>query len=213
MFSNVYSFLNIIILLLHCSVRLHSIIIILYDCLLLIFILKVSLTPLNTYTDLGQLMCVLCKSVVRNETVWPIHLNSKIHKENIALAKKTKLETESTVKTSDVTSFKRPCSPSQNTSVNKKIKGILKNNSQPVAQIKSSLPADFFDNNSKQVNGGPSLATKSESKDSTASNVTDVQSMEVEEEKEKEKMKDTNISVLPEGFFDDPVMDAKVRLI
>lgn len=158
-------------------------------------------------------MCVLCKSVVRNETVWPVHLNSKIHKENIALAKKTKLETESTIKTSDAASFKRPASPSHNTSANKKIKGILKNSSQPVAQTKSSLPADFFDN-SKQVNGGPSSATlKSEKKDSTAS-VTDVRSMEVEEEneKEKEKVKDTNASVLPEGFFDDPIMDAKVNL-
>ncbi|XP_014469141.1 PREDICTED: zinc finger protein 830 [Dinoponera quadriceps] len=172
-------------------------------------------SPLAKYTDSGQLMCILCKSTVRNETVWPVHLNSKIHKENIALAKKTKLETENPVKTANVTSFKRPLSPSQNVSINKKIKGILKNNSQPVTQTKSSLPADFFDNNTKQVNGGPSSATqKSESKDSTT-NITDVQSVEVEEEKEKEKekekVKDTNTSALPEGFFDDPVLDAKVR--
>ncbi|XP_032680394.1 zinc finger protein 830 [Odontomachus brunneus] len=170
-------------------------------------------SPLAKYTDSGQLMCILCKSVVRNETVWPVHLNSKTHKENIAVAKKTKLETESMVKTSNVTVFKRPLSPSQNSSANKKIKGILKNSNQPVAQTKSSLPADFFDSDSKQVNGGPSSATqKKESKDSTVS-IIDVSSIEAEEEKEKEKekVKDTNVSVLPEGFFDDPVMDAKVR--
>ncbi|XP_011137946.1 zinc finger protein 830 [Harpegnathos saltator] len=171
-------------------------------------------SPLAKYTDSGQLMCILCKSIVRNETVWPVHLNSKIHKENIALAKMTKLEPESSVKaSSNATTFKRPPSPSLNTSVNKKIKGILKNNSQPVAQAKSSLPADFFDNNTKQVNGELSSAIqKSENKDSTA-NITDVQSIEIEEEKEKEKekVKDMNVSVLPEGFFDDPIMDAKVR--
>ncbi|EFN85444.1 Zinc finger protein 830 [Harpegnathos saltator] len=126
----------------------------------------------------------------------------------------TKLEPESSVKaSSNATTFKRPPSPSLNTSVNKKIKGILKNNSQPVAQAKSSLPADFFDNNTKQVNGELSSAIqKSENKDSTA-NITDVQSIEIEEEKEKEKekVKDMNVSVLPEGFFDDPIMDAKVR--
>lgn len=174
--------------------------------------LKATLTPINTYTDSGQLMCILCKTIVRNETVWPVHLNSKIHKENIALAKKTKLEVENKVKTSNVTSFKRPLSPSANTSVNKKIKGILKNNSQPIMQTKTSLPPDFFDNDSKQVNGGPSSEIqKLENKDSIPS-TTDIQSMEVEEEKEKEKIKDTNISILPEGFFDDPVMDAKVRI-
>jgi len=159
-------------------------------------------------------MCVLCKSVVRSETVWPVHLNSKVHKDNVILAKKTKLETESTVKTSNVQTFKRPSSPSQNTSSNKKIKGILKNSSQPAVQTKLNLPADFFDDNSKQVNGASALTQKLESKerDSTV-NTTDIQYVEEEEkEKEKEKVKDTNLAALPEGFFDDPVMDAKARL-
>lgn len=134
--------------------------------------------------------------------------------------------TESTVQTSDAsnTSFKRPPSPSLNTPTNKKVKGILKNSSQPVAQAKSNLPADFFDSNLKQVNGGPSSAMQKSERKDLAANITNAQSMEVEEEKEKEKEKetetekekekigkDTNVSVLPEGFFDDPVMDAKVR--
>ncbi|XP_071558068.1 zinc finger protein 830 [Temnothorax nylanderi] len=168
-------------------------------------------SPLAKYTDSGQLMCILCKTVVRNETVWPVHLNSKVHKDNVALAKKTKLETESTVKTPNIQTFKRPHSPSQDTSASKKIKGILKNSSQPVVQAKSSLPADFFDDNSKQVNGAPVPTQKLESKDrDSAVNTMDVQHTE-EEEKDKDKVKDTNPATLPEGFFDDPVMDAKVR--
>lgn len=154
-------------------------------------------------------MCVLCKVIVRNETVWPVHLNSKVHKENIVLAKKTKLETENTSKTSNTSTFKRPISPSQDTSTNKKIKGILKNSHQPITQTKSDLPADFFDNNVTQVNGASVSTQKSEIKDS-ASNLADTQSMEIEAE--KEKMKDISPAVLPEGFFDDPVMDAKVNL-
>ncbi|XP_025987074.1 zinc finger protein 830 isoform X3 [Solenopsis invicta] len=157
-------------------------------------------------------MCILCKSVIRNETVWPVHLNSKVHKDNVTLAKKTKLETESTVKTSNVQTFKRPPSPSQNTSANKKIKGILKNSNQPVVQVKSTLPADFFDDNSKQVNVASTGMQKLENKerDSTVS-AMEIQHVEEEKEKEKEKIKDINPATLPEGFFDDPVMDAKVR--
>ncbi|XP_011863259.1 PREDICTED: zinc finger protein 830 isoform X2 [Vollenhovia emeryi] len=156
-------------------------------------------------------MCILCKSVVRSETVWPVHLNSKAHKDNVVLAKKTKLEPESAVRTPNVQPFKRPISPSQDTSASKKIKGILKTSSQPVVQARSNLPADFFDNNSKQVNGASAPAQKSASKDGDpAVNTADVQHTE-EGEKEKEKVRDTNPAVLPEGFFDDPVMDAKVR--
>ncbi|KYQ46442.1 hypothetical protein ALC60_14538 [Trachymyrmex zeteki] len=160
----------------------------------------------------GQLMCILCKSVVRSETIWPVHLNSKVHKDNVALAKKTKLETESTINVSNVQTFKRPPSPSNN-SPNKKIKGILKNSSQPVVQVKSNLPADFFDDNSEQVNNPSVLTQKLESKEKDPIvNTTDVQhAKEEEKEKEKEKVKDMNQAVLPEGFFDDPVMDAKVR--
>lgn len=171
---------------------------------------SLTLIYVNTYTDLGQLTCVLCKTIVRSETVWPVHLNSKVHKENVALAKKTKLETES--KPSNVTTFKRPPSPTEETA-NKKIKGILKNSNQPTVQTKSSLPADFFDNNSKQVNGSKAIipsAPTQESKDSMVE-VSMVEAEEVEEEKEKEKAKDSNVAALPEGFFDDPVMDAKVR--
>lgn len=165
-------------------------------------IIKKIDSPLAKYTDSGQLMCILCKSIVRNETVWPVHLNSKIHKENITLAKTTKLETESATRTSNVLSFKRPFSPSQDV-VNKKIKIILKNSNSKEIQSKSILPTDFFHNNLKQVNS--ISMQKLESKESTV-NVADMHL-----EAEEEKIKDTNLTVLPEGFFDDPVMDAKVR--
>ncbi|XP_012225427.1 zinc finger protein 830 [Linepithema humile] len=163
-------------------------------------------SPLAKYTDAGQLMCILCKSIIRNETVWPVHLNSKVHKENIALAKKTKLETESTAMTPNIPTFKEPPSPAQNVS-NKKIKGILKNSFQPVVHMKSNIPADFFDDNLNKVNN-ESVIQKSENKDSTT---PDIQHMKIEEEKEKEKVKDTSPATLPEGFFDDPVKDAKAR--
>jgi len=152
-------------------------------------------------------------------------LNSKVHKENIEIAKKTKLETENIAKPSNVATFKRPCSPSENTSVNKKIKGILKNSTQTVSQTNSNLPEDFFDDKMEQTNGASAPIQKLENKNSIVNTNVDVQDVEVEEEKEKEKetetekgketqkekAKDPNPAALPEGFFDDPVMDAKVN--
>lgn len=88
-------------------------------------IIKKIESPLAKYTDAGQLMCILCKSVVRNETVWTVHLNSKTHKENIALAKRGKSEAENAPKPVAPV-FKRPPSPHQEATANKKIKGILK---------------------------------------------------------------------------------------
>ncbi|XP_076296889.1 zinc finger protein 830 [Lasioglossum baleicum] len=166
-------------------------------------------SPLAKYTDAGQLMCILCKAVVRSETVWPVHLNSKSHKENIELAKKTKLE--AATKTTTHT-FKRPVSPSQESSANKKVRGILKNPLPQSAQIASNLPADFFDS-PKQSNGSiPTNASVTTSKLENKDIANDKDTKHTKaEEKEKDKNKDANQTVLPEGFFDDPVLDAKVR--
>ena len=169
-------------------------------------------SPLARYTDAGQLMCILCKANIRSEAVWSVHLNSKTHKENITLAKKAKLETD-TPKPAAHT-FKRPTSPSQESSASKKIKGILKNSLTHLSQVASNLPSDFFDSTCKQSNGIPSNASatiqRSEN-DKQLINDKESKNAEIEEEKETEKNKDTNQPVLPEGFFDDPVLDAKVR--
>lgn len=172
-------------------------------------------SPLARYTDSAQLMCILCKTTVRSETVWKIHLNSKMHKENIELAKKTKLEGDHVPK-SNIQSHKRALSPFQEPSTTKKVKSILKN---PMAQS-SNLPQDFFDNSkpSKQNtlcfpvamhNSGENREFKSV-EPNNIKKLSDHE-IEMEKEKEKDKGKDTNQTILPEGFFDDPVMDAKVR--
>ncbi|CAK9820759.1 Zinc finger protein 830 [Anthophora plagiata] len=172
-------------------------------------------SPLAKYTDAGQLMCILCNISIRSEAVWPVHLNSKSHKENIVLAKKTKLETDPL----KLQKFKRPTSPSQEASANKKIKGILKNSTPQSAQVPSNLPSDFFDNSSKQSNGtipvSTSVIIKVSENDKELVHEKDLKTAETEDEKDKEKEKEKSKDIvqpaLPEGFFDDPVLDAKVR--
>ncbi|XP_015590017.1 zinc finger protein 830 [Cephus cinctus] len=168
-------------------------------------------SPLAKYSDSGQLMCILCKSVVRSETVWVLHLNSKMHKDNIALAKKTKLEPENVPKVLPAT-LKRPSSPAHEHTESKKIKSILKNGTQPSSRSQGNLPADFFDK-------APSVSTDSTSLqisnikvklDNSVSN-DNTESQKVEVDQDKDKAKDPSQAALPEGFFDDPIMDAKVR--
>lgn len=103
-------------------------------------------SPLAKYNDIGQLTCALCKTIVRSEGVWNVHINTKQHKENIDYAKKLKAHTKNFTSTrAPVTTLKRPASPPSGSS--KKIKGILKNSTSSIA-----VPADFFDLNNGAVN-------------------------------------------------------------
>lgn len=46
----------------------------------------ISLTTVFTYKD-GQLWCIVCDNIVKSDAVWPIHINSKKHKDNISKKK------------------------------------------------------------------------------------------------------------------------------
>lgn len=78
-------------------------------------------SPLAKYNEAGQLTCVLCSSVVRSETVWNIHINSKQHKEHVELARKLKEQTN------NFTTAAKRVAPELSEVPKKKIKGILKN--------------------------------------------------------------------------------------
>nr|CAH7762212.1 unnamed protein product [Callosobruchus chinensis] len=148
-----------------------------------------------TYNDSGQLTCILCQSIVRSESVWTIHINSKQHKQNVEQAKKLKERTNNFT-----TPVKRPLSPPFPEIPDKKIKGILK---KPNSNVSSSvdpdsnskpLDAKLFLNPVKTKNRANKPATLQQSKE---------ESVVIEATDSKE--------VLPEGFFDDPKLDAKAR--
>uniref|UniRef100_A0A6B2EKI1 Zinc finger protein 830 n=1 Tax=Phlebotomus kandelakii TaxID=1109342 RepID=A0A6B2EKI1_9DIPT len=156
-------------------------------------------SPLAKYNESGQLTCILCQSVVRSEDVWKVHINAKTHKENVEKARKLKEDTQN---------FKMPVkrpatsSSSADAQPTKKLKGILKNATSPAprqpeasgesSKVSNSLPSDFFDSSKGP---GNSLGI--------------VKTPGAEEKMEVEPLgKD---EALPEGFFDDPVKDAKAR--
>lgn len=181
-------------------------------------------SPLAKYLDDGTIKCILCESIIRSEAVWTVHINSKVHKENIVKRKQAAAfgsvqdcsthvppagslvnydDDENNVFT--VPPVKRSiesqgrCSPPP-----KKLKSILKNGSyKPEQNYVESISKPLVDD-SKNI---------------------DKRSMEVEEipalESLPENNEETHIdsdpgpssSDLPEGFFDNPLLDAKARKV
>lgn len=148
-------------------------------------------------------MCVICKTSVKSETIWPIHLSSKNHKENLAETKRSLAEKDNLKKGGNV-SFKRPSSPASKMPPggSKKIKSILKN---PGHSKSPGLPSDFFDNS-----GGQTSISATSMTNGQAGKAESIKQMAGEAEQVKEGESSTSAD-LPEGFFDDPIQDAKVR--
>lgn len=99
--------------------------------------------PLAKYNSAGQLMCLLCSSVVRSENVWQVHINSKQHRDNVDKAKKLKELTNNFT----VSKVKRT-SPHVDAPPEKKPKGILKN----VGDVPPVVPI-------KPINNAPQVIT------------------------------------------------------
>lgn len=174
------------------------------------------------------MICILCKSIVRSEDVWKVHINAKQHKQNLELAKQLKEKTVNLTLAAE--SLKRAASSPLPTDVPfKQPKSILRN---PIKSIESTnsekasiasptastinenvLPSDFFDSSSTQSkNYFESTLKKTNIK-------ADLVSIKRGNDGEKTKdpsgiqggESDQNKTELPEGFFDDPIKDAKAR--
>lgn len=112
--------------------------------------------------------------------------------------------------TTNPRTFKRPSSPFKPDVPDKKIKSILKNGGGGVSSSQSALPDDFFDKPSATIASNIPSNVNKESKKEVAK---EPEANEDVEMSEKEDEKDASQAQLPEGFFDDPIMDAKVSRI
>ncbi|XP_069116293.1 zinc finger protein 830-like [Argopecten irradians] len=175
--------------------------------------------PYAKYNSIDQLVCVVCNTVIKSGLLWPAHLQSKQHKEKLTQVKPAPETFTSGVKRS----FPQQSNSHEDS---KRLRG----NGQP-----AKLPSDFFDSkasNKSSILKHPGLASYSSSssedeaevkttpKPSSTNTVSSVpglppdffnaKSSSKQDEEEKTKA-DTLAEVLPEGFFDDPKTDAKVR--
>lgn len=147
-------------------------------------------SPLAKYEN-GELKCLVCDSIVRSEKAWPVHINSKKHKENIVLAKELKEKIKDMPLTSNNHSVKRPATPPPQVVSQpvKKLKGILKNSNGKKEEEETREEKEYIDKSLVKINRVPGGSGPKPEK------------MEVEEQPNE----------LPDGFFDNPREDAKVR--
>lgn len=168
---------------------------------------------------------------MRSEDVWKVHVNAKTHKQNIEQAKELKQRTNNFTTATSAT--KRPAEPVPNIISEpavKRIKGILKNSTPTAVPAaakesidtlqKNGIPSNFFDKppSSKTDNYFEATMKKTSIRQdllninreslkkptgTDANGCADDEQMDV----------DTVVGdeALPEGFFDDPVKDAKAR--
>ncbi|XP_020899673.1 zinc finger protein 830 [Exaiptasia diaphana] len=198
-------------------------------------------SPLAKYNSLGQLFCVLCNATVKNELLWNAHVQGKKHKESLLNLKNKKNGTPSsnskTENSQKSCTFAKPAEVKMDIkrkneedvriseSPHKKHKVSVSTNKQS-----SSIPSDFFDKPSSQRTTSLVDQTSDDDDDdsddddqqqSTASSViqnkTSTSGLPSDFFDNKEK-NTTNKArkpseELPEGFFDDPKLDAKARHI
>ncbi|XP_063704490.1 zinc finger protein 830 [Culicoides brevitarsis] len=146
-------------------------------------------SPLAKY-EAGELKCIVCDAVVRSEKAWPVHVNSKKHKENLVAAKELKEKVKNDpVLAQKVAAVKRPAVPEVvSEQPTKKLKGILKNSNRKDDEEEFETPENAKIDKSL-VNISRSNGQKQEK-------------METEEQPTNE---------LPDGFFDNPKEDAKAH--
>ncbi|KAL9900217.1 zinc finger protein 830 [Glossina fuscipes fuscipes] len=55
-------------------------------------------SPLAKYDSKGNLSCIICRSSIKSSTLWKVHINSKLHKQNVEEAKMLKTQIVNTAK-------------------------------------------------------------------------------------------------------------------
>ncbi|XP_065288007.1 zinc finger protein 830 [Dermacentor albipictus] len=171
-------------------------------------------SPYAKYNSLGQLTCSVCMVHVKSETLWAAHVLGKAHKQNVEDLKESaanRVQSDSILSkrrndaSGDNQDGKNRSLPGSASPPRKKTKGPLlmadyssdedmdvSATTPNSSSTESALPKDFFDK-----------ASASQSKETTASQPV--------QPKPQMSTKKAPAEVLPEGFFDDPVLDAKAR--
>ncbi|XP_065053834.1 zinc finger protein 830-like [Rhopilema esculentum] len=160
--------------------------------------------PLAKYNNLGQVTCVVCNLPLKNDLLWQPHLLSKKHKEAVtALKVKSSQMKESYAPPpkkikKDVVNHSASYKEPKNEEIPKAPTAEFKGSKH---SVKSALPADFFDKDtSKEMTSKKEIEEHPEKPDNDESSPVPTTSKSISEK-------------LPEGFFDDAKIDAKVRKV
>jgi len=173
-------------------------------------------SPLAKYNSAGQLTCAVCNVVVKSEMVWTAHVNGRQHRDKVAQLKKPADQPRFAVP-SAVPAVKRKGDPAETASA--------------PSPSKKGVPADFFDKKSTQpappkpiksiLKNAPKISYPPVSLVQTTPHEEESMEVEAPASKESDKVqseamaKENTVgsSELPEDFFDDPKLGAKIRQI
>lgn len=149
-------------------------------------------SPLAKYSINGQLSCILCKLNIKDDSLWSVHISSKVHKENISKRKpESSRMTERLAVTTE--SLKRTLPKQESFVPPKKLKGILKNYNAPLEKV----PNNFFESPIPISSENTNVNQETDEKMDVQPGTFDELNLDKGE--------------LPKGFFDDPMLDAKIR--
>ncbi|OXB76821.1 UNVERIFIED_CONTAM: hypothetical protein H355_003838 [Colinus virginianus] len=150
-----------------------------------------------TYNSLGHLSCALCSAPVKSELLWQTHVLGKQHRERVAELKGAKQAAGGPAASASPQPAKRKTADAESTQL-KRTKGAddKPHTSTSTSELLSFL-SDFFDSKT----AAPPVVSHSGS----------IQKPETQEKIVERK--ENTAEALPEGFFDDPEVDAKVRKV
>ena len=174
-------------------------------------------SPFAKYNSIGQLTCVICNIVVKSENLWNAHLNSKIHLDSKNKLKSQLTKSTSKEKNADDTVqknvFKRPASSISQEEEKKielkkpPINEIVRDSSESDLNAKKQKLDNLVISKKKHVEVIPASPDKMD----TSETAEQVNQSEKAELKVNPLLETAASTALPEGFFDDPDMDDKVR--
>ncbi|XP_064079466.1 zinc finger protein 830-like [Macrobrachium nipponense] len=187
-------------------------------------------SPYAKYNSRGQLMCIVCGTIVKSAIIWQAHVIKRSHLENLASLQKKQKQINSQAAKSNHADVnvdkKRPASPP--TSDAKK-GAFSSTNGKPKGKLGLRITLHLKEVVTKKQNKPvPDVAIKSEPGveqpvtngvpdgffDEDKPPRTEEESMYKEKlPKPKDPPKPNTTEILPEGFFDDPVADAKARKV
>ncbi|XP_058960194.2 zinc finger protein 830-like isoform X1 [Pocillopora verrucosa] len=150
-------------------------------------------SPLARYNSAGQLSCVVCDMTIKNEFLWTSHVLGKKHKENLAdLKGKSKANVS-------VREVRKPV----------KVSGKVETNEEaPEKKLKvdNSSDTNSFTDSLEEIKDEIST-------DEQAGLPSDFFDHEIKSEMQQHIASGDSTEGIPEGFFDDPKLDAKVRKV
>lgn len=196
-------------------------------------------SPFVKYNSLGHLSCVLCNVQVKSELLWPAHILGKNHKEKVAELKEAgsqpvKPQSQPVKRKTQDSEDAVGKRAKSSLDAGQSSSGLLgdfsekpsdKNSAPTKKSTGLSILAGVYDEDDDDDGGAaaeeagiadpPPVGLPTDFFDSSVPSTPTISHsgsiLKADEQEKTLEKKDNTAEALPEGFFDDPVRDAKVR--